>query len=204
METNNKFKTECLNFWNKGGVKLFWEQIKKEYFQINNIVLAEAKSAIKLMKAYLRLSNQNINIHQFIVIPNFLDEYHRGIGPVINKTAYAILGPSSDDKNPFPIQRIMHEFLHAIINPLTKKIFENEITKQELSIIREYLIHAIVLRLNKTDKKYYYKKMKLLERQYFKNIKKVILILEKYETQKENFDDFLSNNKNLIKKACFS
>ena len=96
----------------------------------------------------------------------------------------------------------MHEFLHAIINPLTKKIFNAEITNKELSIIREYLIHAIVLRSNKTDKKYYNKKIKLLEKQYFKNIKKIILIFEKYEAQKENFNDFLLRDKDSIKKAC--
>ena len=201
-KTSYEFKAECLYFWEKLNIKSFWNEIYKEYLKIHNKCLAETKFGVKLAISYLRLSNKNININQFIVIPNFLDEYHRGLGPLIDKTAYAILGPSPDKNNQFPSQRIMHEFLHAIINPLTKKIFNAEITNKELSIIREYLIHAIVLRSNKTDKKYYNKKIKLLKKQYFKNIKKIILILEKYEAQKENFNDFLLRDKDSIKKAC--
>lgn len=98
----------------------------------------------------------------------------------------------------------MHEFLHSIINQLTKNIFGDNTTKKELSTIREYLIHAIVLRSNKSDGKYYNKKIKSLRKKHFKNIEQIISILEKYEKQKENFINFLLNNKISIKMACLN
>lgn len=57
-EISEEFKNECLNLWNKGGIKSFWKQISKEYYKIRNICLIESKSAVKHSMSYLRLSKK--------------------------------------------------------------------------------------------------------------------------------------------------
>lgn len=93
------------------------------------------------------------------MIPNLLDSHDLGLGPKIGRTAYAILGPSATG---FSKQRIEQELLHSIINPLTEGF--DPIKRSHL---REYIIRAVVLRLNCNDKRCYnLSREKLVQRGY--------------------------------------
>lgn len=200
-QVGKEFGRELKHFWKIGQLASLWKIVKNDYLKIRKQCYFNAKIAVKKSLSYLRLGNKEINFKKFIVIPNFLDEYNRGIGPKIDGTAYAILGPSQET-DVFPIQRIQHEFLHSLINPLTQKVLNDKVTKPELSLIRESLIQAIILHLNQPNQRYYRKKIKSLEKSKFKNIETTIKFLENYENQKENFKTFFTQKyKKLIKKA---
>jgi len=187
------FGRELKNFWRIGKLDSLWGTIENDYLKIRRQCFSNAEIAVKNSLSYLRFEDKELNFKKFIVIPNFLDEYNRGIGPKINDAAYAILGPSKG-KNIFPIQRIQHEFLHSLINPITQKMLDNRVLKPELSFIRESLIHAMVLRINKSNRKYYQKKIKILKKSKFKDIEKIIAFLKRYEIQQKNFTTFFLRN----------
>lgn len=187
------FGRELKNFWKIGKLGSLWGTIKNDYLKIRKQCFSNAEIAVKNSLSYLRFEDEELNFKKFIVIPNFLDEYNRGIGPKINDTAYAILGPSKN-KDIFPIQRIQHEFLHSLINPITQKVLGNRVPKSELSFIRESLIHAMVLRMNKFDRKYYQKKIKRLKKSKSKDIEEIIAFLKRYEMQQKDFTTFFLRN----------
>lgn len=192
VQIGEEFNQKIKNFWKTGRLSYLWGIVKNDYLKINKRCFYNAEIAVKNSLKYLRLENKKLDFKKFIVIPNFLDEYNRGIGPKINDAAYAILGPSRGI-DAFPMKRIQHEFLHSLINPITQKVLGNRVSKPELSSIRELLIQAIILRINKYNVKYYQKKLKRLRESKFK-IDKVIDFLENYEMQRENFETFLSKN----------
>ncbi len=188
------FYRELKRFWKIGQLASLWKVVKNDYLKIKKQCYSNAKIAVKNSLSYLRLKNKEINFKKFIVIPNFLDEYNRGIGPKIDDTAYAILGPSKND-DAFPIQRIQHEFLHSLVNPITQKSLGNRVSKSKLSFIRESLIHAMVLRMNKSNQQYYQKKLKQLKKSKYKDIERIVGFLEGYEDQQDNFKTFLAKIK---------
>ncbi len=192
-QIGKKFSRELKYFWKIGQLASLWKIVKNDYLKIKKQCYSNARIAVKNSLSYLRLKNKEINFKKFIVIPNFLDEYNRGIGPKINDTAYAILGPSKSD-DAFPTQRIQHEFLHSLVNPITQKLLGNRVSKTKLSFIRESLIHAMVLRMNKSNQQYYQKKLKQLKKSKFKNIETIIDFLKNYETQRKDFKTFLAKN----------
>ncbi len=187
------FGRELKNFWKISKLGSLWGTVKNDYLKIRKQCFSNAEIAVKNSLSYLRFKDKELNFKKFIIIPNFLDEYNRGIAPKINDTAYTILGPSKD-KNIFPIQRIQHEFLHSLINPITQKVLGNRVLKPELSFIRESLIHAMVLRINKLNRKYYQKKIKMLKKSKFKDIEKTIAFLKRYEAQQKDFATFFLRN----------
>jgi len=183
-------------FYKIGQVEIIWKTTRNDYQKIEKQCYAAAKGAVDMSLDYFRFKNKEIGFKEFIIIPNFLEEYGRGIGPKINDTAYAILGPSNTE-DIFPIQRIEHEFLHSLINPITKEVFDDQIPWSQLSHIRESLIRAIVLRLNKSNKNYYQKKLERLKESEYKDIDKTIEFLERYEKQQKDFKAFfVQNNSN--------
>jgi len=197
IQTGKEFCQQLKSFWKL--VFPLWKIIRRDYSKIIQKCLSNAKIAVESSLSYLRL--EKTDIKEFIVIPNFLEEYDRGIGPKIGKSAYALLGPSIGN-DPFPVRRIQHEFLHSIINPMTHDVLGNIVKKGELSLIREYLIHAIILRSHRFNKLYYKNKITTLKKLKFKNIEKVLVILKDYELSQKNFREFVRNNKIKIKKAC--
>jgi len=192
-QTGKEFDQELKRFWKIGQLDYIWKIVKNDYLKIKKQCHYNAKIAVKSSLDYLCIKNKEIDFKKFIVIPNLLDEYNRGIGPKINDTTYAILGPSKGN-DMFPIQRIEHEFLHSLINPITKEVFNNKIPKSQLSLIRETLIHSMVLHINKSNRQYYQKKLKRLKKSRYKDIEKVIVFLEKYKNQQDNFKNFLVKN----------
>lgn len=185
-QIGEEFNRGLKYFWKIGQLASLWKVVKNDYLKIKKQCYSNARIAVKNSLSYLRLKNKEINFKKFIIIPNFLDEYNRGIGPKIDDTAYAILGPSKNN-DAFPIQRIQHEFLHSLINPITQKSLGNRVSKSKLSFIRESLIHAMVLRMNKSDQQYYQKKLKQLKKAKFKNIETTIDFLKNYEDQQKDF-----------------
>lgn len=192
-QIGQEFGRELKRFWKTGQLASLWKVVKNDYLKIKKRCYSNAKIAVKNSLSYLRLENKEINFKKFIVIPNFLDEYNRGIGPKIDDTAYAILGPSKGN-NMFPTQRIQHEFLHSLINPITQKSLGSRVSKSKLSFIRETLIHAIVLDINKSNRQYCQKKLKLLKKSKYKNIEKVVDFLERYKDQQDDFKTFFTKN----------
>ena len=192
-QIGEKFSRELKHFWKINRLASLWKIVKNDYLKIKKQCYFNAKIATKNSLSYLRLKNKEIDFKKFIVIPNFLDEYNRGIGPKINDTAYAILGPSKSN-DVFPMQRIQHEFLHSLLNPITRKLLGNRVSKSKLSFIRESLIHAMVLRTNKSNQQYYQKKLKQLKKSKFKNIETTIDFLKNYEAQQKDFKTFLAKN----------
>jgi len=190
-KTGEQFCQELKYFYKIGKIETIWKTVKNNYQKIEKQCYATARGAVETSLDYLRFKNKEISFKKFIFIPNFLEEYNRGIGPKINDTAYAILGPSNAG-DVFPIQRIEHEFLHSLINPMTKELLSDQIPWSQLSYIRESLIRAIVLRLNKSNKNYYQKKLKRLKESEYKDIDKTIEFLERYEKQQEDFKGFFS------------
>ncbi|MBD3282243.1 MAG: hypothetical protein GF387_01390, partial [Candidatus Portnoybacteria bacterium] len=183
IELGGFFEKEIKEFWKVSQLPHLWKTLRVNYAKVKEDCYYNAKKSVEGSLNYLKIKDFNFN--KFVVIPNFLEEYNRGIGPKIDNVAYAILGPSKEGG--FPIQRIEHEFLHSIINPITKDLLHNQVSKKELSIIREGLIHAIVLRLNKSNKKYYGRREKKLKES---GNYKFVVFLKKYEEQKNSFKDF--------------
>lgn len=192
--TGEKFGRELKYLWKAGRLASLWATVKIAYSKAGGKCLRNTRTAVKTSLEYLHFENKKLDFEKFVVIPNFLDEYNRGIGPKIGGTAYAILGPSKG-ADAFPLQRIQHEFLHSLVNPITLEILGSRISKPELSSVRELLIQAMVLRLNSSDAEYYRKKMERLKNSGFKDIDKAIDFLKNYERQKDNFEAFLSRNK---------
>ena len=133
-----------------------------------------------MVEKYLRMPD--LDIDGLIVIPNLLESYNSGIGPRVGKTAYAILGPSEDG---IYLPRIQHELLHSIINPLTE---DYELTKR--SRLREYVIRAMVLRMNRESEYYESRRERLLEKGY-ERMDDFLNWLEKYEQSDKPFAEFL-------------
>lgn len=127
-ETTKKFKQEMILFWEEQGSSL-WNEVKDDYSKLSQDCLQTSQQAVDNALEYLKIDP---GIDKFIVIPNFLEEKYRGIGPRIDRTAYALMG------YPLSLPRIQHEFLHSVINPL---INEN----------REEMVVAIARRLNKKE-----------------------------------------------------
>lgn len=129
----------------------------------------------------------DLNIEKLIIIQNWLDSYNIGLEPTINKTAYAILGPS---QNEFSVPRIEHKLLHSIINPMTE-----DFDKQKRSKLREYITRAIVLRLTKDNQEYYEKsKQQLINKEYIR-IDDFLNNLEIFKKSDQSFDKYLRNIK---------
>lgn len=178
--------------WKRAALGRYWNKIKGNYTQKKARIIKNANIAVKKSIAYLRI--KNVDISKFIVIPNYLEEYNRGLGPKIGKTSYALIGLQRIGE-PFNIKIIQHELLHSIINPLTTAVFLKEITSKELSKVREYIIRSIVLRSNREDQSFYKKRIKTYEEKGYPNIKKVLSWLEEFETEKIDFSQYFKKNK---------
>jgi len=187
--------------WKEVGIARVWKDVEGTYRAVEGLCYRHARQAVNISNTYLRMSKGQAAFHTFTIIPNFLEEYHRGIGPMIGKTAYAILGPSSSLTDRYPIQRIQHELLHPIVNPLVKNVFV-AMTMRELSVIRETIIQGIVLRSHVSDLHYVQKKCKLLHEQGIEGIDAILSMLEWYEQSRESFPHFLEKRGEQIKEAC--
>lgn len=204
LEKDNAIKFEQLMnlLWGRYEISRVWKEVKGNYEAVSNQVLGDARRAASSTLNYLRINKDQLLFNEFVVIPNFLEELTRGLGPRIDKTAYAILGPSKTPNDSFKITIIEHEFLHSIINPLTAEIFQ-DIGGRNLSAIRENLIHGLVLRINFSDLDYVRRKMQILETNGFKT-EKVLRLLVAFENSGEDIEFFLTNNAQKLKEACLS
>ena len=186
--------------WNRYEVSSQWEKLKFYYDTTKDRVFDNAHYALNEALSYLRIDKEQSSLNEFVVVPNFLDEPNRGLGPRIDRTAYAILGPSVMPEDSFPVSRIEHEFLHSIINPITAEIFK-DVHGRSLSKIREGLINGIVLRVNSNNKDYVKRKRKALREKGFK-IEKILHLLISFEESRMDIKSFLSDNTQKIKEAC--
>ncbi len=179
----DRFKELLRDFWNQSQIEKLWQEFSIEYKSAIKEAQKNGEIAVKQVTDYLNI--ENLNIEKLIIIPNLLDSYNIGLGPTVNKTAYAILGPS---QNGFSVPRIEHELLHSIINPLTE-----DFNKQKRSKLREYIIRAIVLRLNKDNQRYYKEsKQKLIDKEYI-YIDDFLNNLEIFEKSKQPFNKYFKH-----------
>jgi hypothetical protein len=162
-----------------------WQEVLPEYEVVVTQVQADGVTAAAEVERYLRMVE--LGVDELIIIPNLLDKYYSGIGPKIGRTAYAILGPSEDGINP---PRIQHELLHSIINPLTED--ENP---EKRSRLREYLIRAMILRLNVEDAKYYTSRRAKHLVQGYKFLDAFLSWLDRFERSERPFDMYLKETK---------
>ena len=191
-----EFEREIKIFWKKYKINNLWLSVKKYYKNVDKKCALNTTKAINISLKYLKIAENKLSFKEFIVIPNFLEEYNRAVGPKIDKTAYAILGPS-EKGFAFPLQRIQHEFLHSIINPLIAEIYKDKIDSKKLSQLREGFVHGIVLKTNKENMKYYANKLKKLQGMNY-NIDKIILFLKKLEQSNKDFKGFLEENQKSV------
>lgn len=186
--------------WSNHGVSELWEREKSEYQRTEKQCRENAERAACISLEYLRTDANNVPFTTFVVIPNFLDEYSRALGPLIEKTAYALMGPSPDENDPFPEERIQHEFLHSIVNPLSAKMFSKS-SPQERSKLREMLINGIVLQTHREDLDYVARKREHLLRKHM-DMEMTLRALARYERSDKDFRGFLETNAEKIKEAC--
>jgi len=169
------------NFWNQAEIEKLWEESIPKYESAIKESQKNGEIAVEQVMNYLNIDDWNIE--ELIIIPNLLDSYNIGLGPTINKTTYAILGPS---QNGFSAPRIEHELLHSIINPLTE-----DFNRQNRSKLREYIIRAMVLRLNKDNQKYYNSSKQQLINKGYIYINDFLDNLETFENSKQPFDKYI-------------
>lgn len=199
-EVGENLKNFLVKLWIEYDTAELWEQEKNEYARVKPFCNRNARQAVRISLDYLRLNEQELPFAQFIVIPNFLDEYHRGIGPLIEDTAYALLGPSPDPNDPFPEERIQHEFLHSTVNAKVGEIFSGA-TDGEKSKLREMLVHSIVLQTHANHREYFERKHTHLLKKNI-DVMPLLSILEQYENMEGNFYEFLRARAEQIKEAC--
>lgn len=199
-QAGEDLKSFLVKLWMDYGTAELWEQEKNEYERAKPLCDRNAREAVCVSLDYLRLNEQESPFAQFIVIPNFLDEYHRGVGPLIENTTYALLGPSPDPNDPFPEERIQHEFLHSIVNTKVGEIFSGA-TSGKKSKLREMLVHGIVLRTHRSGEDYLHRKREHLLA-HGMTIDPLLAMLEQYENSEETFADFLARESKEIKEAC--
>ncbi|MBI2278942.1 MAG: hypothetical protein HYU81_02670 [Candidatus Brennerbacteria bacterium] len=198
--SGEKLRAVLQAIWSDFGISELWERERAEYLRAERQCEENARNAVQISMDYLRLRREEITFKNFVVIPNFLDEYHRGIGPLIENTAYALMGPSPDPNDPFPEERIQHEFLHSIINPVVGKIFHDS-SHQEKSKLRETLIHGIVLKTHRNDQNYVrHKREDLIGKKI--NVVPVLKVFEEYENTGGSFEEFVKLEMQKIKEAC--
>lgn len=199
-DEGGRLGTTLKTIWSDHGIAELWEREKNEYQRAEERCRENAQHAVRLSLKYLRISTDEIPFKTFVVMPNFLDEYNRAIGPFIENTAYALMGPSPDESNPFPEERIQHEFLHSIVNPLSGEIF-SESSSREKSKLREMLIHGIVLRTHQENLDYMARKRERLSRKNM-DMGAILTALAYYESSEKGFREFLEMDFEKIKEAC--
>ena len=126
------------DFWVQTNLEQLWRDLSEDYLAVVGETQINGEIVAKQVQKYLRMKDMGID--ELVIVPNLLENYNTGFGPKLGRVAYAILGPS---ENGFSVSRISHELLHSIINPLTE-----DYDKAKRSSLREYIIRAMVLRMN--------------------------------------------------------
>lgn len=167
------------DFWSKYQLGIIWEKVSPTYQQATIHLEKVGQEAVTRLVNYFK--TDSLGIDEFVIIPNFLDSHYIGLGPTIGQTAFAILGPDFDN---FTLSKVMHEFLHSIINPLT----EHLPGIQQRSKLREYWIRAITIRTAGLDEGGYDKKRRLMiDRGYTE----IDFFLEKLSEFEKGSNDFV-------------
>jgi len=180
-ERVGNFREVLGGFVEEVGLKELWHQVLPEYEAVTVRTQQNGEIAAKAVEQYLQMPELGVN--ELIIIPNFLDSYDAGIGPKVDRTAYAILGPSESGMS---VSRIQHELLHSIINPLTE---DYDLMKR--SRLREYIIRAMVLRLNKDNSEYYTTRRKSHLAQGYGRLDDFLVWLEDFEKSGQPFNAYL-------------
>ncbi|MBU1092721.1 DUF4932 domain-containing protein [Patescibacteria group bacterium] len=166
------------NFWAEAKLENIWEQVLPTYQQAVVQLKAIGQEAVNKVVNYFRTNK--LDIKEFVVIPNFLDSHYIGLGPQIGDTAVAILGPDFDN---FTLTKVMHEFLHSIINPLTESVPD----AQKRSKLREYWIRAIVIRASDLSEEKYIQKRQIVIDRGYTNIDYFLGKLAEFEKGEKDF-----------------
>lgn len=176
------FKELMIRFFEEGEIEAIYQDCHKDYHKLVKECQELGEVAAQKITDYLRILE--FFVDEFIIIPNLLDSYYRSLGPVIDKISYCIIGPR-EAKSDY-LASIEHEMLHSVINPLTESF-----NAESRSKIREYLIHAICLRLNWDNKDFRDKKIQSLKGDGFQKIDFLIEKLKEFEKSKVSFSKFL-------------
>lgn len=172
----DKFEESLHNFWTQSNLEELWWELGDEYQAAVSEAQTNGEIAARRVERYLKMGE--LGIDELVVIPNLLENHNTGFGPKVGKSAYVILGPS---QNGFSVSRIIHELLHSIINPPTK---DYDIAKR--SNLREYIIRAMVLRVNPDDAS----RQKLIDKEY-PRIDEFLNKLQDFENSGKPFDEYL-------------
>ncbi len=100
------------DFYREADIASLWKQYEPEYAREVARYQPLANGAVKEALDYARLDERETP--QIVILPNLLDSYWRGYGPVVGNVSYVVIGPS-DTPNTVLVQ---HEMLHAVVNPL--------------------------------------------------------------------------------------
>lgn len=173
-------------------IKLFYKKnkISKLFFESEIIYNKNIESLKKQVKDDIKKTNNlfkiKTQVYKIILIPNFLDAYWRGYGPIIDNIQYIIFGHCKImTKFKFLIR---HEFLHCLVNPrkdnrfkkIANKIqLQKDVKKQSLKqkqiIINEYIVRSLnLIYLEKYSKKNLSKLINNEKQKGFISIKKAI------------------------------
>lgn len=172
------------DFWAKGKLEIIWERVLPEYQKAVIDLEKLGREAVDKIVSYLK--TDALGIEEFVIVPNFLESHSLGIGPTIGQTAFAILGPQSTDR--FSLSRVMHEFLHSVINPLTEHLPD---TKQR-SKLREYWIRAIVMQATGLDANKHTKTKQMLIDNGYSDIDDYLNKLAEFEKGSVDFLTYFS------------
>lgn len=169
-------------FWTHYRMAQLWKEVSPQYERAVKEAQKNGHTALKRTVSYLQMND--LGFDEVIIIPNLLESYNTGFGPKVSRSAYVILGPS---QNGFSVTRIQHEILHSVINPLTEPIPD----KKKRSYLRECVIRAMVLRMNRENNVYYRSALAGHIRQNYEGIRKWLEELARFETSEESFECYL-------------
>ena len=189
------FKDSMVAFYHNADIDSNYKFFEKEYRPLTVKLRKLGGTGIKEALNFLKLKDLK-SIKKVIIIPNLLDGYGVGIGPTVEDISYCIIGPRKSDNG--YLRAIQHEFLHAIINPLTENLEEikalhkiNPRTNWK-SKIREYLIRSICIVLNYNKVADQNKKTFHLEKDGFEDIDFFVEKMKLLDKYNGSFEGFLS------------
>jgi len=193
------FNLVLREFYKAADIHSIWEKMKPEYekeikrdqkFANNSLI-----SVFNFLKRPLPHGADSI-----MLFPNLLQKRGSGYGNLLEGVAYLIVGASAD------AETIQHEFLHTIINPLTRKHITQAYKAKKLhslgrirapfyyrsweTMVNETLIRTIVAMLQYQDKGKRENATARLSRDGFLLAPYFLGKLESYEKGDIRFDEF--------------
>ena len=192
------------DFYKEADIANLWQQIKPQYDATLAYWQPLVETSLGDLQTYLRISE--LPVRQIVVIPNLLDSYYSGNGPLIGDIAFVVSGPTETELS---LQGLIeHETLHSIIGPMldrnhhiisktqSHRLFT--VLKKSMpssygtwpNVLEETIIRAIGLRMIK-DESLRNQLLNQLEGEGFLLIRPLYQSLDVYEQSNQSFDEYL-------------